>query len=96
MADTMLVFDPTAPCQNERRQLGRTLDSLSGKVVGFIDNSKPNFDYLVDNLAELLISRCGVSAVIKRRKRLSSHPAPEAVIKELSEQCDVVITGSGD
>lgn len=96
MVGTVLIFDPTAPCQNEPKHLPRTLDDLRDKVVGFIDNSKPNFDNLVEDLAELLRSRYGVSRIIKRRKRLSSHPAPEAMIKELSEQCDVVITGSGD
>jgi len=74
----------------------RTLDGLRGKVVGFIDNAKPNFDHLVDALAELLVSRYGVSAVIKRKKRAASVAAPEAVYKELAERCDLVITGSGD
>jgi hypothetical protein len=37
-----------------------------------------------------------VRKVIKRRKRAASVPAPEAVINELAESCDLVITGSGD
>lgn len=95
MAGTLIV-DPTAPRQNQPLQSRRTLDSLGGKVVGFIDDTKPNFNYLVDDLAELLVSRYGVSKIIKRRKRVSSYAAPEAVVDELSEQCDLVITGSGD
>ena len=43
--------------------------SLAGKTIGFIDNSKPNFNYLVDDLSELLVSKHGVAGVIKRRKR---------------------------
>ena len=95
MAATLIVA-PTAPCQNQPQQLRRSLAGLSGKVVGFIDNSKPNFNHLVDDLAELLVNRYGVSKVIKRRKRVQAIPAPEEVIEELSEQCDLVITGSGD
>ncbi|OGA38929.1 MAG: hypothetical protein A3G24_12355 [Betaproteobacteria bacterium RIFCSPLOWO2_12_FULL_62_13] len=91
-----LIVDPTAPCLNQPQQLGRTLDGLTGKVVGFIDDSKPNFNHLVDDLAELLVNRYGASKVIKRRKRVSSHPASDTVITELVEQCDMVITGSGD
>lgn len=96
MAGTERVFDPTAPCQNTPVKLRRSLDTLAGKVVGFIDNTKPNFNHLVDDLAELLVSRYAVRKVIKRAKRVSSIPAPPALIKELSEECDVVITGSGD
>lgn len=95
MAGT-LIADPTAPCQIQPRQLRQTLDGLAGKVVGFIDNAKPNFHHLVDDLAELLTSKYGVSTIIKRRKRGASVPAPDAVMKELTGQCDLVITGSGD
>lgn len=91
----MLVFEPAAPDQNKPQPLRRALDGLTGKVIGFIDNGKPNFNHLVDDLAELLASKYGVAAVIKHRKR-GSVPVPDAVMKELSEQCDAVITGSGD
>jgi len=95
MAGT-LIIDPTAPCGNRPQPLRQSLDKFGGKVVGFIDNSKPNFNHLVDDLADLLVERYGVSKVIKRRKRVQALPASEEVIKELSEQCDLVITGSGD
>lgn len=74
----------------------QALAGLAGKVVGFIDNAKPNFDHLVDDLAELLTSKHGVRRVLKRQKRSASVPAPDEVIKEFAEQCDLVITGSGD
>jgi len=96
MAETQLVYDPVAPCLTVPQESRRSLDSLTGKVIGFIDNSKPNFNFLVDDLAELLVAKYGVAGVIKRRKRSASQGAVEAVMKELTEQCDAVITGSGD
>jgi hypothetical protein len=96
MESSMLVLDPVAPCQNEPQQLRHALDGLTGKVVGFIDNAKPNFNYLVDDLAELLVSKFGVATIITRRKRVAGVPAPDNVMKELSEQCDAIIAGSGD
>ena len=96
MAETLLVYDPVAPCYNEPQSARSALDTLAGKTIGFIDNSKPNFHYLVDDLAELLTTRYGVAQVIKRRKPSASQPAAEAVMKELVETCDAVITGSGD
>ena len=97
MAGTVTLYDPTAP----RREAGRgsdrkTLDVLQGAVVGFIDNAKPNFNHLVDDLAELLQSNYRVRAVVKRRKRSASVPAPEEMLREIASQCDLVITGSGD
>ncbi|MDB5922818.1 MAG: hypothetical protein JWN13_1754 [Betaproteobacteria bacterium] len=96
MTESMLVYDPTAPSQNEPQQLRRSLEGLRGAVVGFIDNAKPNFQYLVDDVAELLTQKYGVTSIIKRRKRGAAMPAAEDVIDELSRECDLVITGSGD
>ena len=96
MAASVILFDPTAPRQEDAQQLQRSLGALAGSVVGFIDNAKPNFNYLVDDLAELLVSRYGIREVIKRRKRSASLPVPEAMLNELVERCDLVITGSGD
>jgi len=93
---TLLVYDPTAPAAGKVEQAHKLRDGLAGKVVGFIDNAKPNFNLLVDDLAELLVERHGVRAVIKRGKRGASVPAPAAIVEELAAQCDLVITGSGD
>ena len=96
MAETQFVYDPVAPCLAAPHGSRRSLDRLAGKVIGFIDNAKPNFNFLVDDLCELLVSKYGVASVIKRRKRSASQAATEAVLTELTEQCDAVITGSGD
>ncbi len=97
MAGSTIVFDPTAaPGHDEPRQLRQSLNGLAGKTVGFIDNAKPNFHFLVDDLAELFTSKYGVSAILKCRKRGAAVPAPDAAMKEFTEKCDLVITGSGD
>ena len=90
------VFSPMAPAATRREQERLRVDTLKGKVVGFIDNAKPNFNYLVEDLAELLKKQLGVKEVIVRRKRAASIPAPVSYIEELAAACDVVITGSGD
>jgi hypothetical protein len=96
MPGTVLLYDPTAPRHEGSGQVGRSLAGLAGKVVGFVDNAKPNFDHLVDDLADLLVGKYGVSRVIKRKKRSASVPAPDAMMEELTQECDLVITGSGD
>lgn len=91
-----LVYNPTATCYHEPKSRRYTLATLTGKTVGFIDNAKPNFNFLVDDLAELLLDRYGAASVIKRAKRGASMPAPEDIVDELAAQCELVITGSGD
>jgi len=96
MTGTVLLYDPTAPRLERPPQIQHSIEGLAGKVVGFIDNAKPNFNHLVDDIAELLVRKHGVSRVLKRQKRSASVPASDDVIKEFAEQCDLVITGSGD
>ena len=96
MAGTVTLFDPTAPQRATARAQQRTLTGLDGAVVGFIDNAKPNFNHLVDDLADLLTRNYGVRSVVKRRKRSASVPVPPEMLREVTSQCDLVITGSGD
>jgi hypothetical protein len=99
MTSSIILYDPTAPRAKAPAIVETakpTLESLAGKVVGFIDNAKPNFNHLVDDIGEFLTKKYGVRQVLKRRKRAASVPAPDDVYQEYTEQCDLVITGSGD
>jgi len=99
MSNTLTLFDPTAPARPQDESMASTpviLSSLAGKVVGFIDNAKPNFGVLADDIGEFLKAKLGVARVVKHRKPSASVPARPEVIEALSGECDVVITGSGD
>ena len=93
---TQLVYDPVAPCLTAPHESRRSLDRLEGKVIGFIDNAKPNFNLLADDLSELLVGKYGVARVVRQRKRSASQGLAEAAMNALAEECDAVITGSGD
>jgi hypothetical protein len=95
MSSNVLVYDPAAPVAETSSQKDSALGSLKGKVVGFIDNAKPNFHYLVDDLADLLVTRYGVAGVVKHRKP-GQVPVGDAVLQDMTAKCDAVITGSGD
>ena len=95
MTERLAIYDPSAPSGSGPEHARQTLNGLKGKVIGFIDNGKPNFHLLVDDLSELLINKYGVAEVIRHRKR-GSVPVMETVLKDYAEKCDAVITGSGD
>lgn len=97
MSETMVVLDPAAPADARRTAFAaRSLDTLAGKVVGFIDNSKPNFNLLADDLAALLIKRYGVASVVRHRKLKAASPASPEIIEDIRSRCDVVLVGSAD
>jgi hypothetical protein len=96
MPATISILDPTAPAPSTGKRARRVLNGLKDKVVGFIDNTKPNFTDLVDDVAALLVSRHGVKSIVKRSKRAATVAAERAIIDELARECDLVIAGSGD
>lgn len=96
MSGSMLVYEPVAPCLTAPQKSRQPLDSLTGKTIAFIDNSKPNFRYLVEDLARMLMEKHGVKQVLTRRKRSASIGLAGNQLDELAAQADAVITGSGD
>ena len=70
--------------------------SWAGLTIGFLDNTKSNFDRLTAEMGELLRAGHGVAKVIHRRKANASTPAAPEIIVELAKQCDVVFAGSAD
>jgi len=69
---------------------------LCGKVVGLLDNSKPNADKLEERFAESLKEKFGVAKVITRRKITAQQGAPKQYLDELAAQADFVLSGLGD
>jgi hypothetical protein len=94
--NSTVILEPVARAGAVGRTAWRPLPTLQGKVIGFIDNSKPNFQLLADDLAELLVARYGAAGVVRHRKLSASIPAPEGVFQDIAARCDLVITGSGD
>ena len=91
-----VILDPAASSGTGAQRPWKALDTLHGKVVAFIDNSKPNFNHLAADLGELLVKHHGVARVIHHRKRAASVPALVSVYADIEANVDLVITGSGD
>jgi hypothetical protein len=94
----MIVLNP----EGKARSSGTSVESLPrfadlrGKVLGLLDNSKPNADKLEERFAELLKEHCGISNVIRRRKITAQQGAPARYLDELAAQADFVLSGLGD
>jgi len=90
------VLSPTVVDTGERVSVPALPHDLTGRTIGFLDNTKHNFDRLVAEFGSLLRERHGVKAVVHRRKANASTPAAAELIVELAKTCDVVFAGSAD
>jgi hypothetical protein len=92
----MRVLNPTTAPTEARFEAAARIRSLRGARVGLLDNGKHNSNRLLEHLCDVLAEEHGFSAVRRARKPSPFAPAPEAVLAELADSCDVVITAVGD
>ena len=94
----MIILSPEGKAQTSAAKVAAVprFQDLRGKVVGLLDNSKPNMDKLAERFAELLREKYGVANVIVRRKLTAQQGAPKKYLDELASQADFVISGLGD
>jgi len=94
----MIVLSPEGKAQASAAKVASLpqFGDLRGKVVGFLDNSKPNADKLAERFAQLLKEKYGVADMITRRKLTAQQGAPKQFLDELASQADFVICGLGD
>lgn len=97
MANEMIqLMIPVASQTEATLKSVSNLMELQGKVIGFIDNIKPNFNILVNEMVKILEEKKAISSVLIRRKAAASLSAPKEMLDELAHSCDIVIAGSGD
>ncbi|MBI3626264.1 MAG: hypothetical protein HY215_08980 [Candidatus Rokubacteria bacterium] len=94
--DCIRVLSPVGEVRRRVLTAPALPPDLRGKTIGFLDNTKPNFDKLVAEMAGLLRERFGVKAVVHRRKANASTPAAPEILAELAKACDLVLAGSAD
>ncbi len=96
IAERVQVLDPTVQAIPDDAVVAKRPDTLDGKVIGLLANGKINSEEILALTQEVLADRYEFAGVIARNKRNASRPCPDHIIDELVDQCDVVITSSGD
>lgn len=90
------VFDPTADPKEQPIIYVARPDSLKGKRVGLVENTKFNSDKLLLKIGGILKEEYGAHEVRIWRKHNSSVPAHQEILDELTRCCDVMVAGIGD
>lgn len=94
------ILDPTG--QADRTSAGPAFalaprrSGLRGARVGLLINTKRNADLFLEEVGRLLKEEHGAGSVMARTKLAFAQPVPEDMLKELTTECDVVVTGVGD
>ena len=75
------VLSPVGRSPRDRGRCRRCRPICAGLAVGFLDNTKHNFDRLAEGMGALLTERFGVRRIVHRRKAnaAATGAAPEIV-----------------
>ena len=90
------LLDPTTEAATQTIAYVPRPDSLRGKRIALIENTKFNSDNLLVKIGNILINEYGAASAKMWRKKNSSVPAHEEIIEEVRKTCDVVVAGVGD
>ena len=94
--DTIILLDPTAEDLPEENALAKRLDTLSGKTIRLVDNTKRNSDLFLKLVGEELRQRYGAADVVYVRKANANTPAPDELLDEVSSPSDAVVHAVAD
>lgn len=92
---TLRVLTPVAESKISQSAPRPVPANLAGLTIGFLDNTKPNFERLTREMEVLLRERHGVAHAVYQKKANAATPAPPAALDALVG-VDVVVTGSAD
>jgi len=92
---TLKFLDPRATVNPQERPAVPGLDSLEGKVIGIIDNGQANSTTMFQELAKLIQEKFNAREVVFRTKPTHMQGAPKALMEDLVNRCDAMITGLG-
>jgi hypothetical protein len=90
------ILDPTVEPRKQPLTYVPRPDSLAGKRIGLVENTKFNSDRLLQKIGEILKQEYGAAETRLWRKHNASVPAHDEIIDEAKRGVDVVVAGVGD
>jgi hypothetical protein len=92
------VLDPTAKTTAKQERMATGLNDLNGKVIGLVDNRKPNFDIFLERVEKALCQRFQFAEIVRLKKGGTGATVPltPEEMKQLAPKCDAVVNGICD
>lgn len=90
------VLDPTIDSPSSEFSHANRLETLDGLTFGLLSNGKKNSEQLLQYVHEALAEKYDLPSPISDNKGNASRPCPPELLTKMSDECDVIITASGD
>ena len=90
------ILDPTVEPRRQPLTYVPRPDSLKGKRIGLVENTKYNSDKLLLRIGDILKQEYGAAETRMWRKHNSGVPAHKEILDEARGTVDVVVAGIGD
>ena len=90
------VLSPIGGTRDAKTDVPALPADVKGLTIGFLDNTKHNFDRLVDGMGTVLVDKFGAARVVRMRKANAATGAAPEIIAAIAKECDLVFTGSAD
>ncbi len=94
MSSRVKLLVPEGRVRTVPISLAPRLGELKGKVIGFMQNGKPNADVFLSRLAILMQKKYALLEARSRAKPRTTEPAD--FIEELAKECQGVVNAIGD
>ena len=92
----MEILDPTVEPKKQPLTYVPRPDSLKGKRIGLVENTKFNSDRLLLKIGDILKQEYGAAETRLWRKHNAGVPAHDEIIDEAKRGVDAVVAGIGD
>jgi hypothetical protein len=90
------LLSPIDPDAYSKWRPAPRLETIHGRVGGFLGNRKANASLLLQGVKELLDRDFELREGVATDKYVYSRPAADDIIEDLASRCDFVITAIAD
>jgi len=92
----MEILDPTVEPRKQPLTFVARPDSLQGRRIGLVENTKYNSDRLLAKIGDILKQEYGAAETRMWRKHNAGVPAHAEILDEARRGVDAVVAGIGD
>jgi hypothetical protein len=93
---TIEILDAAGQVQKLAALQCNPVAPLKGRRLAILDNAKPNFQRLATLVAEKLRDDCSLEGIAYFRKENPAVGASPALLDQIAQSADLVLTGSAD
>ena len=97
MVKKTVLLNPTAKKDQKPKSIAaERVSGLSGKIIEFLDNNKPNADLLLKLLRDCIGKSYENVGFVNVAKMIPARPLDNDIFEALANNCDLVVNGVGD